>query len=210
MTVSQCGDSNEKVVAFPSRLLWEFGYFQGMTWDLEKYYPLVGDRRLQHRVEKSAAERDPTFKQIVSYVMLIHGTRVFTYRLGEGVPSSGTHAVGVGGHVSDVDDGDASRPSYSEAARREIDEEVDIGQGVAQPRLVGFVNDDSDHIGRCHFAALHVLRLDRPYVGVRDATILEPRFCGAAHLRQRVHRFQNWSRICIAHLERLVAAASEG
>lgn len=100
---------------------------------------------------RQAAENDPSYKQIIPYVALIHGDRVFTtQRLNKGTEERlhGLLSIGIGGHINRGDLSAAADP-LTEGMLRELEEEVCIKQaGKLVP--IGLINDDSNEVGSVH------------------------------------------------------------
>src|SRR5690606_38878145 len=95
--------------------------------------PILASDRLSYR-PRAAMERDPSFKQLIPYVVMQWTdpsdglVRVFTYTRGGGSSESRLHAkrsIGVGGHIS-REDADGEDDPYLTGMRRELDEEVTI------------------------------------------------------------------------------------
>jgi len=121
-------------------------------------------------VERNEAEKDWTRKQIIPYVCLRHGNKVFTYRRstagGEG-RLHGKISIGIGGHIKkelDYQEGISATGAIRAAMLREVHEEIYPGIPESQfGRIIhiGFVNDDSDEVGLVHFGVVYLLQLDQ-------------------------------------------------
>ena len=102
-------------------------------------------------MDRPAAEEDPSYKQIIPYVVLTQKGRVFsTRRLNKGGESRlhGKLSIGIGGHINPVDETDR-RSVLMKGLERELDEEVYIQRrGQLVPR--GFINDDGNGVGAVH------------------------------------------------------------
>ena len=118
--------SAERILVVPTTVFHEIGVFQGFQREVERYLPrLLDPAHLSFRL-RSEAETDPSFKQLIPYVVLKCGDLLFHYRRG----SAGTEkrletlrSVGIGGHIS-AEDAEVSRDAYREGMLREIAEEV--------------------------------------------------------------------------------------
>ena len=99
---------------------------------------------------RAEMEEDPSFKQLIPYVLFRYRDAegqswMFRYTRGSGQGESRLHrkqSVGVGGHIS-LEDAEAPHDSnpYREGMRRELDEEVVI-ETLYSDRCVGLINDD--------------------------------------------------------------------
>ncbi len=195
----------EHVLVFPSELLKTLGYFQGLSFDVEKYLRVILDPANTHYMQRKDAETDPSFKQIIPYVVLHHGDRVFSYRRGKLQAEKrllGNYSIGVGGHIS-VHDPALFGSTYQEGLKREVNEEIQIGSPYTE-RVAALLNDDSNDVGKVHFGIVHTFSLETPAVEPKEKSINEPAFVGKDELRAKVEAYENWSRICIENLDRLL------
>jgi predicted NUDIX family phosphoesterase len=150
-------------------------------------------------------EQDPSFKQLIPYVIFqyddSHGTCwLFQYTRGRGQGESRLHAkrsIGIGGHISREDAGQhgALNP-YHEGMRRELDEEVII-QTEYVDRCVGMINDDETDVGKVHLGIVHVFAVKHPRVLPREAEMHAAGFQPLDELRQVRDSMESWSQICL-------------
>lgn len=194
------GNGDVRVLVVPGAELDRLGRFQGFSPEADRYLTaLLAPGRGEFR-PRGEVEDDPSFKQIIPYVVFRAGDRVFCYTRGSSQGEARLHrlrSLGVGGHVDEADaDGVATLDAYELALRRELDEEV----AIASPgtlRRVGLINDDATPVGRVHLGVVHVYDLVRPSVSPREAGLAEPGFVPVADLTAQSDRFESWSRICI-------------
>jgi predicted NUDIX family phosphoesterase len=190
----------ERVLVVPGAELDRLGRFQGYSPEADRYLSALLVPALATFRPRSEVEDDPSWKQIIPYVVFRSGEEVFCYTRGK----SGGEArlrrrrsLGVGGHVAEEDaDGRGTIDAYEMALRRELDEEVE----VASPgtlRRVGLINDDATPVGRVHLGVVHLFELDRPAVIPREDALAEPGFVAVDHLRADWDQFETWSQICI-------------
>src|SRR5947207_7977538 len=95
--------SQEQVLVVPTAVFHACGPFQGFSPHFAQYLPrLLEPAHLSYR-PRAEVETDPSFKQIVPYVILRHGSDVFHYTRGKGGTEARLRAlrsIGVGGHIS--------------------------------------------------------------------------------------------------------------
>jgi predicted NUDIX family phosphoesterase len=153
-------------------------------------------------------ERDPSFKQLIPYVIFRYrhpqsGQSLFCYTRGSGQGEARLHrkrSIGVGGHISIHDASELAHGNvYAEGMRRELDEEVEI-RTPYQPRCVGLINDDETEVGTVHLGVVHLCDVETPAVTAREADILDARFLPLAQLLGHLDEFESWSRICLEGL----------
>src|SRR5437879_8009924 len=150
--------TEERVLCFERKLLEELGVFQGLSLEVEKYLPVVTSSSRLVYLNRSDAEHDKRYKQLIPYVLLICNGKILRYMRGKGGQETrlhGLYSVGVGGHISEEDHGLFSvRVGYQDAMRRELMEEVAV-EG-AKEAAVAIINDDSTEVGWVHFGVVHI------------------------------------------------------
>jgi predicted NUDIX family phosphoesterase len=192
--------SSERVLVVPGSELDRLGRFQGFHADVERYLSALLVPDLMEYRPRSEVEEDPSWKQIIPYVVIRCSDAVFCYTRGKSQGEARLHrlrSLGVGGHVAEADaEGRRSFEAYEMAMRRELEEEVEIA-GREAMQLVGLINDDSTPVGSVHLGVVHVCDLQRPDVHPREDGLAEPEFVRVSLLPGIKHQFETWSQICI-------------
>ena len=200
--------AEERILVVPTTLFHELGYFQGFSRDIEQYWPrlVVGDH-VEYRA-RGEMEEDPSFKQLIPYVLFrwtdgdgrVH---LFEYQRGGGGGEARLRAkrsVGIGGHISSVDAATgASHHVYREGMRRELEEEVIINTPYTET-VVGLINDDETPVGRVHLGMVHLCDVEVPNVQPREADIQDTRFSPIDDILSRLDQFESWSQIAVRAL----------
>jgi predicted NUDIX family phosphoesterase len=189
-----------RILVVPGAELDRLGRFQGFSAEVDRYLEaLLAPGRGEFR-PRAEMEDDPSFKQIIPYVVFLCGDAAFCYTRGKSQGEKRLHrlrSIGVGGHVDEADaDGRATLDAYEAALRRELDEEVELGS-PGRLRRVGLINDDATPVGRVHLGVVHVYDLERPEVRPREEGLAEAGFVPLAALRRGRDAFETWSQICI-------------
>lgn len=199
----------ENILVVRRSLLEKIGIFQGLCFDVERYLPTFLARENNFFTPRAAAETNPELKQIIPYVLLVHGDRVFHYVRGKKAGEQRLVAkgsVGIGGHMNDGDeglfalDGDA----YNGAVQREVAEEIFI-ETPYKNRVVALLNDDSNEVGKVHLGVVHIFHLDAEAARKREQMITESGFLSIAELRARRDVLETWSQLCVDGFEKLIA-----
>ena len=191
---------DERVLIVPARELDALGRFQGFSPEADRYLDHLLAPGLPTFRPRFAVEDDPSWKQIIPYVVFRAGDQVFTYARGQ----AGTEArlrrlrsLGVGGHVAEADaDGRASRDAYEVALHRELAEEVTL-TSPGRLSTVGLINDDSNPVGQVHLGVVHLYDLDEPLVASREDALADAYFLRIPDLTATRDRFETWSQIVI-------------
>ncbi len=115
-----------------------------------------------HFLPRSRAEEDPAYKQIIPYQLFCCGQKYFVFRRGSKVGEqrlSGRLSIGVGGHINDMDcqTGRFSMADFNRAMSRERHEELICPSGLTAT-FKGWINDDSDAVGRVHLGAVYICK----------------------------------------------------
>jgi predicted NUDIX family phosphoesterase len=197
----------ERVLVVPTELFRSLGYFQGLSTDIDRYLKdLFDPAHISYR-PRAEVEHDPSFKQLIPYVIFRHRdaaghAALFQYTRGKGQGEARLHSkrsVGIGGHIA-ADDGisDYSRP-YAEGMRRELEEEVRVDTPL-EMHCVGLINDDETPVGQVHLGVVHIADVERPAVEPRESEIIEAGFRPVEALLADLDRFESWSQICLRAL----------
>jgi len=199
----------EMVLVVRRALLEKLGIFHGLNFDVEKYLPAFLSRENNFFMERSSAEQNPDFKQIIPYVLLVHHGRVLHYVRGkkageQRLVSKGS--IGIGGHMNDSDEGlfALDKAAYLEGVRREVCEELNV-QTPFENRIVALLNDDTTEVGKVHLGVVHVFALETDNVQKREAMITNLAFLDKAELLARRDSMETWSQICVDSLDTLFA-----
>ena len=198
----------EHILVVPTALFHRLGYFQGFSPEIARYLDeLFSPRNISFR-PRPEMEHDPSFKQLIPYVIFRHagaagGQSVFQYTRGSGQGEGRLHrkrSVGIGGHISAVDVGaDGNGNPYEEGMRRELEEEVSVDSPYSS-RCVGLINDDVSEVGRVHLGVVHVVDVERPAVHPRESEIIECGFHPVEKILADMEGFETWSQICMRAL----------
>jgi predicted NUDIX family phosphoesterase len=202
--------TEERVLCFERKLLEELGVFQGISLEVEKYLPVMTAHSNVLYLNRSEAEQDKRYKQLIPYVLIISHDKILRYRRGRGGQETrlhGLYSVGVGGHISEEDHGLFSNGfGYQEAMRRELMEEVAID--VVKEAAVAVINDDSTEVGCVHLGVVHVVHVADETVAGRRSGIVGPEFVPMIEAVKNPTAYESWSRFCLEHLDALLSKAA--
>ena len=152
-------------------------------------------------IDRPAAEEDPSYKQIIPYVVLKQNGRVFsTRRLNKGGESRlhGKLSIGIGGHINPVDETDR-RSVLMKGLERELEEEVYIQRrGDLVPQ--GFINDDGNGVGAVHLGLCFSMEVEGE-VSVKETEKLSGSWLSLQELRSEYDNMETWSQIALAVAE---------
>lgn len=201
-------DVPEQVLVIRRSLLDEIGSFQGVLTG----EPVVAatERMLaadaHFFMDRAAAELDPTYKQLISYCIFRHGSRILQYTRGKSGGETRLHAkisVGVGGHINpgDMDGGRTGPEVYRAAVLREIAEELAF-EGAVDDKIVAILNDDSNLVGQVHLGVVHLIELESDEVRAREDALHGLGFRELSELSGPLFgQLETWSQHCVRYLE---------
>ena len=205
--MSATAESNEEhILVIPESVIEAIGTIRGFEADVDRFLdPILSSDQLSFR-PRSKMETDPSFKQLIPYVLLqwtdpngvVH---LFTYTRGGGGGEARLHAkrsVGIGGHISREDAGDGSHP-YATGMQRELAEEVQLDSDYQEFRD-GLIYDPSNDVGKVHLGVVHRFVLQRPHVKSNEADLCEGGFVSVDELLEDFERLETWSQLAIRAL----------
>lgn len=202
----------ELVLAAPTAALFAGRPLQGLAVGGGEYLDFLMSPENTRFIPRAAAEEDPSWKQIIPYLVLHCQGRLLLYRRGAGGGEArlrALYSLGFGGHVASGDETlfTGGWQSYLAGARRELEEEIVLApDAVAGERIVAVINDDSVAVGRVHFGIVHLLELRRPEARKREAQIVAPRWAAVEELAgPGAPALETWSALVLRHWPALAA-----
>jgi predicted NUDIX family phosphoesterase len=200
---------NENVLVIRRSLFDQLGSFQGLNFEPAKYLNMLLSRGNNFFFPRAQAENDPTYKQIIPYVLLAFKNKVLYYVRGKKAGEQRLVAkgsIGIGGHMNETDESlfALDEQAYRVGVEREVNEEIKIDTQF-EDRIVGLLNDDASEVGRVHLGIVHVFKLAEPKVEKREAMITNLSFLTRAELIACRESLESWSQICVDSLDRLLS-----
>ncbi|MFN8008172.1 MAG: hypothetical protein U0V70_14340 [Terriglobia bacterium] len=195
--------ADELVLAFPRTLFDEIGEFQGIEFNVNRYIPAILDKAICRFLPRALAETDPTYKQVIPYVLVQKGDTWLHYVRGK---SSGEKrlvaksSIGIGGHINPSDESlfGSGLDFYENAVQRELHEELKT-DGTFRTRIVALLNDDSTAVGQVHLGIVHLCTLASETISKGEIGLTELAFLTPQQLLKRREQMETWSQICLDH-----------
>jgi predicted NUDIX family phosphoesterase len=196
--------ATEQVLVVRREDIFPDGAWHGfVTENLERHQRVI---REQHDFRpRSEVENDPTYQQIIPYVVFRHGDRyLLTHRLRASSERRlrKQYSLGVGGHINRGDLG-AGDPIL-DGLKREWEEEV-VYDGKFEARLLGFLNEDSSPVSKVHLGVVFLVDGDSPNIRIRETDKLAGELLTLEEMRMFYLAMESWSQIVY---DRLVAEES--
>lgn len=146
---------------------------------------------------RSVMEHDPSQKQIIPYLVLRDGDRLFLMRRTRAGGDARLHdlfSIGVGGHINPGDD------DVHGGLRREWREEIEAD---FEPEfdMLGLLNDDDSDVGSVHLGVVFLADAAGRPVGVRETEKLSGSFQPMEQLRNVYEGMETWSQLVLDALD---------
>jgi len=165
---------------------------------------------------RSQAEQDPSFKQIIPYVIMTHEDRYLSSVRGKRAGEArlvAKRSIGIGGHINPSDDMPLFNTdfyqTYLAAVEREVAEEVTVETGHTD-RIVALLNDESNEVGSVHLGIVHLWNLDAPKISKREQMITQMAFMTGAELEEVRDTLETWSALCLSGLAEMADLNESG
>jgi predicted NUDIX family phosphoesterase len=161
--------------------------------DLERLQAVIRERSFF--MPRRDVEEDPTYLQIISFVVFRHRDRYFlTRRLRASTERRlrQRYSLGIGGHLNqgDTQGGDV----IDGGMRREWEEEVRY-RGEFQARLLGVLNDGSAPVSRVHLGLVFLVDGSTPEIQVREVRKLSGELLTLDEMRIYYLDMEGWSQL---------------
>ena len=205
--------SQEQVLVVERKVIEEIGMFEGLAFDIERYLKEIFVPGVPRFMPRSEAEDNPSFKQLIPYVIMAHEGKCLSYVRGKKAGEKrlvAKRSIGIGGHINPVDNMPLFNVDYYEtylaAVKREVEEEV-IVKTDHTDSIVALLNDESNEVGKVHLGIVHYWELDAPNVEKREQMITQMSFMSSEELQQVRDTLETWSQKCLDGLGKMVNTA---
>ena len=193
--------ATEQVLVVKREDMFPDGAWHGFVSDnLNRHQQVIRERHsFKPRAE---VENDPTFQQIIPYVVFRHADRYFlTHRLRASSEKRlrKQYSLGVGGHINpgDLSAGDP----IQDGLKREWEEEV-IYDGSFEARLIGLLNDESSPVSKVHLGVVFLVDGTSPNIAIRETDKLAGELLTLDEMRIFYLGMESWSQMVYDRLAR--------
>ena len=193
--------ASEQVLCVKREDIFPDGAWHGFVSDgLERHQAVIREHHLF--MARAKVEDDPTFQQIIPYVVFRHGDLYFlTHRLRASSEKRlrKQYSLGVGGHINPSDLG-AGDP-IQDGLKREWEEEV-IYDGSFEAKLIGLLNDESSPVSKVHLGVVFLVDGDSPKIAIRETDKLAGELLTLEEMRIYYLGMESWSQMVYDRLAR--------
>jgi predicted NUDIX family phosphoesterase len=182
--------SDERVFIVPRSAVPDAAAWHGLRTDGMAAFvtALESDGRYEPR---DRMEIDPSCKQVIPYLVLRDGHRIFLMQRTTGGVDARLHgrfSIGVGGHLNPGDGG------LLGGLEREWREEL-VADFVPDFRPLGLLNDDTTEVGSVHLGAVYLADAEGRSVAIRETDKLSGAFAEPEAVAAVADRLETWSRL---------------
>jgi predicted NUDIX family phosphoesterase len=199
----------EQVLVVERKVFEQAGAFNGLVTDVQRYLDKLFALGVPRFIPRPQAEVDPSFKQLIPYVIMTCNGKILSYVRGKRAGESrlvAKRSIGIGGHINPIDWTLFSAEPYKtylEAVQREVAEEVSV-ETHYKDMVAALLNDDSNEVGKVHLGIVHLWTLDEPKVSRKEQMITQMSFMTLPELQAVRDSMETWSQICLAGLAKMV------
>jgi len=196
--------SDEKILVVKREILFSAAEFQGFLPldDFGSYQQLI--KQHQKFLWRSAMETDPSYKQIIPYLIFCHNDHYFLMQRKKTASETrlkNKHSLGIGGHIREEDMDGATLIDW---AQREFHEEVAYTGGLSITAL-GLINDDSNDVGQVHIGFAFLLQGDSPNIAIKSE-LKEGKLLTLDAMQPLYNSMEHWSQLIVNFLKNKDAA----
>jgi predicted NUDIX family phosphoesterase len=164
--------------------------------DFDHYMHIIDHKKEFH--PRSLMETDPTYKQIIPYLVFTHNNKFFLMQRSSTASESRLKnklTLGIGGHIRQEDIQENSLFAW---ATREFHEEVHYAGNVTVQSL-GILNDDSDDVGKVHIGFVLLLTGDSHDISIKSE-LKHGSFVSLAECITQKECMESWSQFVVDFL----------
>ncbi len=190
----------EEILVVKRSVLFPQTAWQGIkTVDFATLLPLIARNQEFH--PRFLMETDPTYKQVIPYLIFTHAGRYFLmqrHKQASEVRLQSKLSLGIGGHIRKEDMTNTS--NIFEWAAREFHEEVNYA-GTLEIEPIGILNDDSNDVGKVHVGFVLLLHGDSDEISIRSE-LQSGELVSLTECLEKKDRMETWSQMVLDWLSK--------
>ncbi|HEY0457422.1 MAG TPA: NUDIX domain-containing protein, partial [Verrucomicrobiae bacterium] len=151
---------------------------------------------------RSQAEHDESFKQIIPYVAICHGSMHLLLRRTAKQTEARLHdklSLGIGGHINEIELTNAGADLVRAGMLRELDEEVEL-KGDYEVRPVGVIYDGSNPVGRVHLGLAFRVECKGSDFTLKEPDLMTGEWVPREKLKEFFPAMESWSQHLVTGL----------
>ncbi len=146
--------------------LMKHGHWQGIRSDHDWFLPCATTHKEFH--PRYLMEQDPTYKQIIPYVIFTHDNKYFLMQRTAHASENrlaNKYTLGIGGHIREQD---IQHADFFSWAIREFNEEVAYNGNITHVTCIGLINDDTSEVGKVHMGIALLITGDTDDIDIKS------------------------------------------
>lgn len=164
--------------------------------NFDYYISLIEAHKEFH--SRGTMETDPTYKQIIPYLIFTHGGKLFVMQRDKKASETrlqSKFSLGIGGHIRETD---MKTNSIIDWATREFHEEVSYdGQLTVEP--LGLLNDDSTDVGKVHIGFVLLLHGEHDRISIKSE-LQSGQMMNQDLCNQHRDKMETWSKFVLDYI----------
>ncbi|HAF17803.1 MAG: DNA mismatch repair protein MutT [Syntrophomonadaceae bacterium] len=155
--------------------------------------------------ERNQMEQDPSYKQLIVYLVLRYRDRIFVYQR---IKATGEkrlldqYSFGLGGHINPVS-ARSFRKLIISNLNRELKEEV-VFPGYYSYGFLGFLNDEQTEVGQHHLGLVFLISCLSDEITVREKNKIQGALIPISQLDDYRPNLENWSCLLLPQIKNIV------
>ena len=192
----------ELTLAVPTSKLWQILEYKEnaviKVIDTDVMTKILSEGIFEHR---NILENDPSHKQLIPYAVICCGDELYLFHRTKKQTESRLHnlySLGVGGHMNPF--GDKLDLAYMHhELEREMTEEVLMHDECRVERIepVGFINDDTNEVGKVHLGVLYHIILNNKSLEVNEKDKMTGMWIKKEDLHKYYPQMESWTKIYV-------------
>lgn len=193
---------SELTLAVPTDKVWQILDYKEndviKVMDMSVMDKLLTYSLFEHR---NLLEDDPMHKQIIPYAVICCGDEVYLFHRTKKQTEKRLHnlfSLGVGGHMNPW--GDKIDVAYvRHELERELNEEVLVHSDCKIESVVpvGFINDDTNEVGKVHLGVLYHINLCNKSIEINEKDKMTGKWIKKSDLKDYYSQMESWSKIYV-------------
>lgn len=153
----------------------------------------------QESMPRGLAEKDVTYKQIISYMIFTFDSKLFVMQRKNKASEqklANKLSIGIGGHMNQQD---IQGETLFDWISREFEEEVSYEGNLAMHTL-GFLNDDTNEVGQKHIGLVVLLKGDNGNITLNGDEHKSGQLLSMEECFEKFDEFESWSQLVLKAL----------
>jgi len=192
----------ELTLAVPTQEVWNLLEYKENA-VLKNTDSTILEALLSHGIfkQRNLLEEDPSHKQIIPYAVICFGDVVFLFHRTKKQTETRLHnlySLGVGGHMNPF--GNKCNVEYlRHELEREMNEEVLVHDDckVLSVEPVGFINDDTNEVGKVHLGVLCHIILSNKSIEINEKEKMAGCWIKKSELLAYYDQMESWSKLYV-------------